>query len=107
MLYRKLRRTWSYGTANHIPGFRDVFPELSNVKSSELCDRFIKLNMDFYYEEKSPVNPLIRLTLPFAILVLLTMLLSLPFYFIISGYWGYPLGNNNRILNWFKALGLK
>jgi len=107
MLYRKLKRTWSHNDANYIPNFKKVFPELSKVSSGELCDRFIDLNIDFYCEEKKPVNLWIRLTLPFAILTMLTMLIFLPLTFLITGKWGYSLGEKNRLLNWFRALRLQ
>lgn len=106
MVYRKLKRTWSHGYANHIPRFKEVFPELLKINSEELCDRFIDLNMEFYCEEEKPVNVLVRLTLLFAIIMFLLMIISLPLVFIITGKWGYPLGEKNYIYNWFKSLKL-
>jgi hypothetical protein len=38
-----------------MPKFKEVFPELKNVDSEDLCDRFIDLKMEFYYEEKTKV----------------------------------------------------
>ena len=106
-VYRKLKRTWSNGYANHIPKFKETFPELSKIDSEELCERFIELDMDFYYEEKVPVKFWMRLTLLFAIVMLLLMLVGLPFVFVATGRWGYGLGEKNRLLNWFRALGLQ
>jgi hypothetical protein len=106
MMYRKLRRTWSNGYANYMPNFKKVFPELSNIGSEELCDRFIELNIEFYCEEQTPVNFWMRLTLPFATLTMLLMILILPITFLITGRWGYSLGEKNRLLNWFRALRL-
>lgn len=105
-MYRKLKRTWSNGYANYIPNFKKVFPELSKISSEDLYDRFIELNMEFYYEEETPVNFWIRLTLPFAITTMLIMLIGLPVNFFATGKWGYSLGEKNRLLNWFKALRL-
>ncbi len=107
MMYRKLKRTWSNGYANYITNFKKVFPELSKIDSEELCDRFIELNIEFYCEEKTPVNFWMRLTLPFAILTMLLMIVVLPFTFLITGKWGYSLGEKNRLLNWFRALRLQ
>ena len=107
MLYRKLKRTWSNGYANYIPKFKTVFPELAKVNSEELCDRFIKLNIDFYYEEKTPVKFWMRLTLPFAIILMIIMFIALPINFLFNGKWGYSLGDKNRLLNWFRALKLQ
>lgn len=106
MIYRKLKRTWSHGYANHIPNFKKVFPELNKLSSEELCDRLIELDMDFYYEEQTPISLWLRLTLPFALVVFLIMLLFLPINFMVTGKWGYSLGDKNRVLNWFKALKL-
>lgn len=106
-MYRKLKRTWSSGYANHIPNFKRVFPELSKIDSEELCDRLQELNMDFYYEQKTPINPLIRLTLPFALIVMLIMIIVLPINFFLTGSWGYRLKEENYLLNWFRALKLQ
>ena len=106
MVYRKLKRTWSNGYANRIPQFKNTFPELQKLSSEELANRFIELKMDFYYEEKTPVSSWIRLTLPFALITMLLMIVGLPIVFCITGKWGYSLGNKNRLLNWFRALKL-
>jgi hypothetical protein len=107
MIFRKLKRTWSHGYANHIPGFKETFPELNDIDSEELSDRFIKLGLDFYTEKKTPVNILVRLTLPFAVITMLFMLIFMPINFLLTGHWGYSLGNKNRVLNWFRSLGLQ
>jgi hypothetical protein len=105
-MYRKLKRVWSHNDMNYIPRFRETFPELNKVLSEELCDRWISLGIDFYTDEKVETPIWIRLTLPFALMLMLLMLLIMPINFIITGNWGYSLGNKNRILNWFKALKL-
>ena len=106
MIYRKLKPTTTYGYGNYIPGFREAFPELSKVSDEALGSAFINLKMKFYCLEETPVNPLIRLTLPFALLLWALMFLSLPLVFLITGKWGYPLGEKNRVFNWFQALRL-
>ena len=106
-MYRKLKRTWSNGYAHYIPNFQKVFPELSKLDSEELCDRFIELDIEFYYEEETPVKPWLRATLPFAVSLMILMLIAVPINFIFTGNWGYRLGEKNRILNWFKALRLQ
>ena len=105
-IYRKLKRTWSHNYANYIPRFKEVFPELSKIDSEDLADRFIDLNIDFFYEDKAPVIWWIRLTLPFALIMMLLMFLFLPINFILFGKWGYGYSENNRVLNWFKSLRL-
>ena len=106
-MYRKLKRTWSHSDLNYIPNFRKLFPELSRVSSEELADRFIDLNLDFYTEEKTPVTFWRRITMPFAIIALLLMLLGIPILFLFTGRWYYQLGKNNHLLNWFKSLRLQ
>lgn len=106
MIYRKLKRTWSNGYANHIPRFKEVFPELKHISSEEMCDRLIDLNTEFYYEEQATISPWVRLTLPLAMLVWALMFISLPLVFVVTGKWGYSLGDKNYIYNWLKSLRL-
>lgn len=106
-MYRKLKRVWSHNNANYIPKFRETFPELNKVSSEELCDRWIELGVDFYSEKVTPVKVLTRLTLPFAVILMLLMFLALPIVFIITGKWHYPLGEKNKIVNWLRSLKLQ
>ena len=107
MLYRKLKRTWTHGYASHMPKFKKTFPELAKIDNEDLCDRFIELDMEFYYEKKTPVTFWLRLTLPFALATMVLMVIGLPITFLITGRWGYSLGNKNRLLNWFRSLHLQ
>jgi hypothetical protein len=106
-MYSKLKRVWSHNNVNYIPNFQKVFPELNKIDSEELCDRFIELNIEFYCLEETPVKPWLRLTMPFAIVLMILMLLAIPFNYLITGKWSYSLGEKNTILNWFKALKLQ
>lgn len=103
-MFRKLRRVYSQGYLNYIPRFSETFPELKKLDNEELCRRFQQLNIDFYSEEKVPVRVWMRLTFPFAILLMIAMLLGLPICFLLTGSWNYPLGEKNVILNWFREL---
>jgi hypothetical protein len=107
MIYRKLKRVWSYGESNYIQNFDKVFPELKKLSREEMCDRWMELDIEFYSVKQKPVKWWVRLTLPFALLTILLMFISLPVHFIIHGNWGYSLDRkNNRIYNWFKSLRL-
>jgi lipopolysaccharide export LptBFGC system permease protein LptF len=106
MIYKKLKRVCSHNKYSFLPKFIETFPELKNIEYEELCKRWQSLNIDFYTEEKTKVKFWIRLTLPFALILMLFMLLALPFVFIITGTWGYDLGEKNRILNWLRQLKL-
>ncbi|WP_222621511.1 hypothetical protein [Flavobacterium muglaense] len=106
-MYRKLKRTWSHNDANYIPRFKEVFPELSNINSDDLADRFIDLKMDFYTEVKTPVNLYTRFTLPIALVVILLMFIYLPINFFITGNWGFTISKSNpKLLNWLRSLRL-
>lgn len=89
-----------------MPNFYKTFPELKKVSSEEMADRFIKLGLDYYTETKEPVKWWIRFTLPFALVTLVLMFIGLPLGFLITGKWGYGLGDNNVIYNWLKQLRL-
>ncbi len=106
-MYQKLKRTYRWGHLEHIPHFRETFPELNGVGSDELCQRFYKLGVEFFHEIETVVPLWLRFTLPFAILTMLLMLLLLPIRFLIYGNWGYEFSDNNFFLNWFRALGIK
>lgn len=106
-MYRKLKRTWSHNDLNYIPKLKKVFPELSKIDSEEMADRFIELGLDFYTEEKTPVPLWLRLTMPFALLIMILMFIAIPINFLIIGQWGYSLSEKNRLLNWFRSLKLQ
>ena len=105
-MYRKLNRVWSHNDVSYIPKFRETFPELKKVSSEEMCYRWISLGIDFYSEKKTPVKPWLRFTLPFAIILMLLMLIGLPIVFLITGNWFYPHTKKDIILNWFRSLRL-
>ena len=105
-MYSKLKRVWSRNDMNYIPKFRETFPELNKVSGEEMCLRFKSLGLDFYTEKKTPVKPWLRFTLPFAIILMILMLIGLPIVFLITGNWHYPHTKNVRILNWFRSLRL-
>ncbi len=106
MVFRKLKRVWSYNTDSYIPKFRETFPELNKISSEEMCESWRSLGIDFYTEEKTEVKGWIRLTLPFALILFVLMFIGLPFVFIITGRWSYGNGEKSRILNWFRVLRL-
>jgi len=107
MIYRKLKRTWTQGYANYMHSFSEAFPELSRVDKEELADRFRKLGLEFYTEERVPVSFWIRLTLPFGLLAISLMFMGLPINFIITGNWGYSISKKGRVLNWLRSLRLQ
>lgn len=106
MLYRKLKRVHSHQEMNYIPKFREIFPELNKLTSEELYERWLLLEIDFYTENYETVKPWIRITLPFAIILMAVMIITSPIKFIITGIWHYNFSKKNYIYNWFKQLKL-
>jgi len=106
MLFRKLERVWSHNDMNYIPKFRETFPELNKVSSEEMRHRWVSLGVDFYTEKQTNISLWIRLTLPFALILMIIMFVLAPFLFVLTGMWGYNLGQKNLIINWFRALHL-
>lgn len=107
MFYNKIKRVGSHGYLNHIPDFRKRFPELSRVRDETLEERFRLMGVMFYEAKRTPIKLWIRFTLPFAALLFLIMLISLPINFLVTGRWTYSLSPSNHILNWFKSLGIE
>ena len=80
---------------------------IRNENISALVNKYLKKRFVFSYtEEKNEVNGWIRITLPFALILMTLMLVGLPFNFIITGKWYYGNGEKSRILNWFRQLRL-
>lgn len=106
MIFRKLKRVWSYNNYSHIPKFQETFPELGKISYDEMCFRWNSLKIDFYTEEKTESKWWVRLTLPLAFILIILMYIGLPFIFVFTGKWSYSLGDKSRVLNWFRSLGL-
>ena len=104
MIFRKLKRVWSYNEMNYIPGFREKFPELQSVTKKELCDRCVSLGIELYSTEETPAPIWLRFSLPFALITYAVMFCGLPVLFMIKGRWGYDLSNDNFIYNWFESI---
>lgn len=103
-MFNKLKRTWTHNDLDYIPNFKQVFPELKHLNSEELCERFCEMNVNFYTEEESPVKLIMRLTLPFAVILMLIMFITLPIKFLITGKWRYDFSGRAIIINWWRSL---
>lgn len=104
-MFTELKRVYSYGQMNFIPKFQETFPELKHLTREELAQRFITLGIEFYTAERKPVPILTRLTMPFALITFIIMILFMPFHYFITGNWNYKLKNNSKLLNWFDSVG--
>ena len=81
---------------------KDAIPELKKVDVDHICDHLRGTDMEFYYSEKKKTPFYIRLTMPFAIIAAVLMLLFMPVKYIITGTWGYQW---QWLINWFRAVG--
>lgn len=104
-MFTELERVYSHGYMNYIPKFQETFPELKHLTREELADRFITLGVEFYTSKRKPVPIWIRLTMPFALITIVMMILFMPLNYLITGYWRYDLKNNGKLMNWFNAVG--
>lgn len=104
-MFTELRRVWSHGYMKYIPKFEEVFPELEGVDREEMANRFKKLGIEFYTTEKKPVPLLVRLSMPFAFITFIIMLITSPIHYFITGRWEYQLKSNGKLMNWFNAVG--
>lgn len=104
--FTELKRVYSDGYMNYVPKFKETFPELKNLTREELADRFKSLGVEFYTVERKSIPILIRLTMPFAFVTVIIMVLFMPFHYLISGRWHYSLKDNCKLFNWLTAIGL-
>lgn len=105
VMFTELKRVYSHGYMNYVPKFKETFPELKDISSEDLADRFRELGVEFYTAERKPIPIIIRLTMPFAFVTLIAMLALLPLHYFITGKWRYDLKDNNKLMNWFDAVG--
>lgn len=104
-MFTELKRVYWQGYMNYVPNFQETFPELKNLTREELADRFKSLGVEFYTAERKPVPILIRLTMPFAFITFVIMVLFMPLHYLITGRWHYRLKDNSKLMNWFDAVG--
>lgn len=104
MKFYKLNRVFSDNWF-YIPNFKETFPELKHLTNGELASRFKKLNLRFYEEKEVAVNKWVRLTLPFALIIMLLMFLFLPIWYMVTGRWTYSI-DKGRLYNWIRSLRL-
>lgn len=100
-IFRKRRKIDYWFAAYEL---QKVIPELKKVDSEYITDYLRGSNMEFYKIDKKKVPTYLRLTLPFAIIVTILALISIPFKFMITGTWGYKI--DGWLYNWLKALRL-
>lgn len=105
---RKVRVQGGYVDSKFLREIKNQFPELKNLSSETMCDRLDQLGIDVYYEQKGNRAPsvIVRLTLPFAIITFVLLLLLKPVNYLITGNWYYNMRYFAPIVNWLISLGL-
>lgn len=81
---------------------KDILPELKKTYSDEIVDNLRGSDLQFYYVEKAKSPIWIRLTLPIALIVMLTLFILMPVNYMITGRWGYKY---EPLTNWLRSLG--
>ncbi len=97
--YWRLRKKDYYFTAIELQ------KRLRGLKNSSVDDIENDLrgtNLQFYYTESVSASLWIRLTLPFAFIVMIGLIIFMPINFMITGRWGYKW---ESLTNWFRAVG--
>ena len=95
----RLRRKDYYFTAIEL---KRILPDLKRLDVDEIVDHLRGSDMEFYYTEKIKSPIWIRLTLPIALVVMLTLFLLMPVNYMITGHWGYKY---EPLTNWLRSLG--
>ena len=99
-IFWRLKKADYYFTAIEL---KKRIPELKGLNADTITDNLRGSNLEFFYKEKVETNVLIRLTLPFALIIGLILFIFSPINYMITGHWGYK---TKWLTNWFKALGL-
>ena len=106
MFYKRLINVSKYGNGGCYD-LKKPFPELKVYRNEEITQKFRELGWRFYTQSKPPVPKWIRITLPFALILMLLMVIFSPIKFMITGRWNYSLEESNiKTYNWLKALKL-
>lgn len=96
----RLRKQDYYNTAFVL---KNRISELKNVDADYISDCLRGSDLEFYKKELIKTPILIRLTLPFALIIMLILLIGLPVNYIICGKWGYKW---KWLSNWLRMLGI-
>lgn len=83
-------------------------PEITDYQKSKLREiEMVRYSKFYFYQKRDPIkNVWLRLTVVFMPIVWLYLFLSLPFYFIATGKWGYEYEKVKWYHAWVHAVGL-
>lgn len=77
-------------------------PELNKVQTDKIVDHLRGSGMFVVRKRLVESTFWVRFTMPFALIVLIFLLIITPIKYIITGKWGY---DNKSIANWFRSVG--
>lgn len=77
-------------------------PELSKSDVDDIASHLRGSGLTIVHEKNVPRPVWARLSLPFAIVFLLLLFVTMPIKFMFTGTWGYKW---QWLTNWFRSLG--
>ena len=92
---------WKFKTVSAYK-LKEAFPELKQILLEDIEQRLRYSGMILVKRERVSVPFWVRLTLPFALIAIIILYVSLPIKYMLNGKWGY---NKDWLYNWFKSLG--
>ena len=81
---------------------KNRLPQLMNVTTDEIVDSLRGSGLGIVSVQSVAKPFWVRLSLPFGLIVILLLIITLPIKFMATGTWNY---NCQWLSNWFKALG--
>ena len=86
--------------------FKENIPNLTEYQKEKLYDVIIGAEFDYMRtRKKSTPNIWLRLSIIFLLPVVLLIIISLPFNFLITGKWGYKFDTLEWYTNWAYKCG--
>ena len=77
-------------------------PQLKGTSVDEITSHLRGSGLGIVSEYSKPKPFWVRLSLPFGLILMLLLLITLPIKFMLTGTWGYKW---EWMSNWFRALG--
>lgn len=82
---------------------KGILRELKDSYVHEISDQLRGHNLHVIKQERKSSPWYVRITLPIALVVVLLVVISTPFKYMLTGSWGY---DENKLFNWFRSVGL-
>lgn len=97
-LFRKKRRENIESLAFDL---KYKIPELRNVELDYIKHYLLQLRIEVYKSDLKTIPWYMRLTMPFALLMIVLLFIFSPFHFLITGRWSYDI---LWLQNWLSSL---